>query len=96
MIDHYEIESRRPGAGWEHVGNVYPDYNWTVGRPWYLLWLVRRPRVTNPRDALKAVSLQLTDMVVKLLKLENGERTRIFIWHRSWFGRLSKTKMMEF
>jgi hypothetical protein len=99
MIDHYEIESRRPGAGWEHVGNKYPDYKWKICRPWYYLGLIRCPRIINREAALKQAGCDLISQLAHPLAeaWNDGtkEHIRITLWCRGFFGRLWKVKMLE-
>jgi len=73
-IDHFEIESRRPGERWEHVGNCYPEYQWRIWRPWYFLWLRRRIAILNERVAW-------TSLFEKLCR-EIPKDSRIVIWYR--------------
>lgn len=87
-IDHFEIESQRPGEAWQHVGNVYPEYEWAIRRPWYFLWLVKRPVITNEFAAFTEV---LERLVAALGALpESGECTRLTIWARRRFLGLTR------
>jgi len=98
MIDHYEIQSRRPGLGWDHVGNIYPAYKWVIRRPWYYLWLIRCPRIVNTREALIQTASTLAEMIVKQMQQDdiiNHEEIRIILWCRSRFGRLWRTRILE-
>lgn len=92
-IDHFEIESKRPGEGWQHIGNIYPEYEWDLRRLWYLLWLVRRPVITNSIDAFIEVMKRVTDMMETLP--ESKERTRLVVWTRRRFRGLTRTGVLE-
>jgi len=79
-LDRYELQSKRPGCDWEHVGSVYPNYKWVCKRAWYFLWLVHQPRILNETEARQ---LALANVVCKILNLpKTGERTRIIAWMR--------------
>lgn len=95
MIDHYEIQSHRPGGEWEHVGNKYPDYKWEVRRPWYFLGLIRCPRITNREAALKQAACDLVGLLAESWTDKDGECVRIILWCRGLFGRLWKVQMIE-
>jgi hypothetical protein len=82
-IDHYEIEYRRQGDDWEHVGDVYPMYQWRIVRPWHFLWLVRRPRIVNNAlaTALRA-RCQATDAALALIGGDARDHYRVWRWDR--------------
>lgn len=92
-IDHFEIESKRPGEMWVHVGNIYPKYKWNLWRPWYLLWLVQRPVITNSIDAFIEVMKRVTDMVEALP--ESKERMHLVVWTRRRFRGLTRVGVLE-
>lgn len=93
-LNHFEIESKRPGEEWKHVGNIYPDYKWKIHRPWYFLWLVRQPCIINIGSAgIEAVK--------RLSKVVHGdmpktkERIRIVVWDRGTLFGLHKVQIAE-
>lgn len=49
--DYVEIEFKIDGE-WTHGGNVYPDYEWKIVRPWYLFGH-RVPRIVNHRETME-------------------------------------------
>lgn len=96
-LNHFEIESKRPGEDWEHVGNIYPDYKWKIHRPWYFLWLVRRPRIINIGSAgIEAINrtMQVSKTVYDYTP-ETRERIRVIIWNRSPLFGLRKVQTLE-
>lgn len=88
-IDHYEIEYRRQGGSWEHVGNVYPDYHWQIVRPWYLLGLVRRPKLVSPATAALRAHCRSLDVAFALTDKSGQDQFRIWQWDRCG-GRLTR------
>jgi hypothetical protein len=95
-IDHFEIEAKRPGGAWEHVGNVYPKYVWRVRRPWYFLWLVRRPTILNDATVMATLLfIRIRTRALLQCRLLPGEAVRIVEWRRGRFGRLTKVPVWE-
>ena len=95
-INHFEIESKRPGEGWQHVGNIYPKYEWELRRPWYFFRLVWRPVITNSIDAFMEVMKRVTDTLEALEALpESKERTRLVVWTRRRFFGLTRVGVIE-
>lgn len=89
-IDHFEIESKRPGEAWRHVGNIYPDYKWEFRR----LWLARRLVIIGYSiDAFIEAMERVTDMLERLPK--SNERTRLVIWSRRRFLGLTRVGVLE-
>jgi hypothetical protein len=82
-VDSYEIELRSPLGEWESVGHIYPRYVWHVVRPWYLLWLVRRPRIINHalREAMLAAHRAMNAALRSAL-LGSPVDYRIWRWER--------------
>ena len=82
-IDHYEIQYRRHGGDWEHVGNVYPHYEWRIARPWFFLGLISRPTIVNSAlaAALRA-RCQATDAALALIAGDARDHYRIWRWER--------------
>jgi len=82
-IDHYEIEYKRHGDDWEHIGNVYPGYQWQAVRPWFLPFLFARPTIVNnvTAAALRA-RCQATDAALALIGGDARDHCRIWRWER--------------
>lgn len=80
-IDHYEIEYKRRGGDWEHVGNVHPGYQWRVVRPWFLLFFFAWPKIVNNATAaaLRA-RCQATDAALALIGGDARDQYRIWRW----------------
>ncbi len=75
-INHFEIESKRPGGRWEHVGNCYPKYQWRIWRPWYLLWLRKQKIILNEMYAW-------TSLLQRLCRenADNPESREKLVWY---------------
>jgi hypothetical protein len=95
-IDHYEIETKRPGCDWEHVGNVYPKYKWTIHRPRYFLGFVRVPVIANDAQHQAHVALAYVEgSLVRMRGTVKTEGMRVWVWRRGWFNGLTKTLLWE-
>jgi hypothetical protein len=45
-VNHYEIEVKINNE-WTFLACNYPRYEWKFYRPWYLLWLAKRPYIVD-------------------------------------------------
>jgi hypothetical protein len=91
-INHYKIESKRPGEDWEHVIDVYPKYQWVIRRLWYYLWLVKRPRIVNER----AAGIEAVMRLAKFLDPpQTDEQIRILTWVRYSLYGLCEVEIAE-
>jgi len=81
-IDHYEIQYRRHGGGWECVANVYPRYEWRTVRPWFFFGLISWPKMVNAAAAALRAYCQATDVALALIGGDARDRYRIWRWER--------------
>ncbi len=79
-VDHFEIQTQRPGEDWIHAGNVYPEYKWETYRPWYFLWLVKRPIITNEGAAWTTRFESIVGSIIAMPK--SDEKVRLVTWLR--------------
>jgi hypothetical protein len=92
-IDHYEIEFRSPETKWEHAGNVYPHYEWMIERPWWLLGLVRRPRITN--YALAALTAKMHANNAAIMYVTTGPTAYFRIWQWTRRGYRLRKRLLD-
>lgn len=96
-IDHYEIQAQGRDGTWDHIGNVYPNYDWAVRRPWYFLGLIRRPVIVgNTTMAADMTFLNLVSSIALMCLVTPGEAVRIVEWQRGWLGRLHSHVVWDF
>lgn len=79
-IDHFEIETKRPGEDWTHAANRYPKYEWQIWWPWYFLGLKLRQVILNEREAWTTCFETLCRGIRGLP--ESEEEVRLVTWLR--------------